>query len=242
ILPNTMLRATPFNPKDVRAILFDLGGTLLHLSYPFFYEQFQERYQYALSEMRFFQAVSCATEAMSQLVQQHQQTTDASRLPIFFETLLTALDLPFELSPDRSTFVQEVILAEHQRSNLWRYLLPDTEAVLKALQPTYRLAMISNSDGRAEALTITHGLRPYLEFVLDSHYVGVEKPDAKIFLLAAEKLGLSPSECVYVGDIYAIDVLGARAAGMNAILLDRTKKMRTDCLVISTLSELLSFF
>lgn len=237
-----MSQSTTFHPTDIKAIIFDLGGTLLHLSYPFFQDYFALHYRYSLSEAQFFHAVSVATEAMSRLVEQHRHTTDASRLPLFFETLLDALQLPFELQPDRPTFVQEVILQEHQRSNLWRYLLPETETVLQALQPSYRLAMISNADGRAEALTITHGLRPYLEFVLDSHLVGVEKPDPVIFRLAADKLCLDPSECVYVGDIYAIDVLGAKAAGMHAILLDRTQTFRPDCLTISNLFELVDLF
>jgi putative hydrolase of the HAD superfamily len=63
-------------------------------------------------------------------------------------------------------------------------------------------------------------LLPWLEFVLDSSEVGVEKPDPRIFRLALERAGLAPDEAVYVGDIYSIDVLGARAAGMGAVLLD----------------------
>jgi FMN phosphatase YigB (HAD superfamily) len=48
----------------------------------------------------------------------------------------------------------------------------------------------------------------------------VEKPDPRIFGMAAERLALPPSACVYVGDFLSLDVLGARGAGMHAVLLD----------------------
>jgi len=230
------------NPKTIKAVIFDLGGTLLHLSYPFFRESFQRQHQLELQEDDFFRAVSAATDAISRLVEENKTTNDASRLPIFFEHLLCALPIPEHLIPDRALYVRDVILREHHRENLWRYLLPDTLDVLQSLQAHYRLAMISNSDGRAEALTIQYGLRPYLEFVIDSHEVGVEKPDPRIFTIALEKLGLLPSACVYVGDVYSIDVKGARAAGMSAILLDRCKSLRDDCTVVHSLSELKRLF
>ncbi len=175
-------------------------------------------------------------------MEENKNTSDASRLPIFFEHLLYALPIPEDLISDRTAYVRDFILREHHRENLWRYLLPDTLDVLQSLQARYRLAMISNSDGRAEALTIQYGLRPYLEFVIDSHEVGVEKPDPEIFAIALQKLDLPPSACVYVGDVYSIDVKGARSAGMSAILLDRRKSLRDDCIVIRSLLELKELF
>jgi putative hydrolase of the HAD superfamily len=50
--------------------------------------------------------------------------------------------------------------------------------------------------------------------------VGVEKPDPRVFGMALSRLGVSPSEALYVGDIYEVDVVGARRAGMDVILLD----------------------
>lgn len=231
-----------FNPSDIKAIIFDLGGTLLHLSYPFFRDAFERQFQFKLSENDFFKAVSVATDALSRIVAQNKGTTDATRLPIFFEHLLAALPLPDNAMPDRAAYIDDFILCEHYRHNLWRYLLPNTLDVLNALQSRYRLAMISNSDGRAEALTIQHGLRDYLEFVIDSHHVGVEKPDPRIFALALERLGLAPNECVYVGDVYSIDVVGATSAGLRAILLDRTLAPRENCVIAPSLTDLTKVF
>jgi putative hydrolase of the HAD superfamily len=217
----------------LKAIIFDLGGTLLHLSYPFFKEQFQQR-QLPLEEEIFFAAVANANRQISLLVEEKRLvSTDASRLPLFFRNLLN--ELRFEANPD--AFV-EFVLSEHHRRNLWHYLLPNTAELLQTLQRDFRLAMISNADGRAEALTIEFGIRPYLEFVIDSHFVGVEKPNPKIFELALERLGLAANECAYVGDIYGIDVLGAKAAAISAILVDRTLPRYDDCTVIRSIFEL----
>jgi len=56
--------------------------------------------------------------------------------------------------------------------------------------------------------------------VIDSAVVGVEKPDPRIFRLALAQAGVPPSAAVYVGDLYSVDVVGARRAGLDAVLLD----------------------
>jgi putative hydrolase of the HAD superfamily len=55
--------------------------------------------------------------------------------------------------------------------------------------------------------------------ILDSALVGVEKPDPAIFRAALNALNVAPKEAVFVGDLYDVDVVGARAAGIEAVLL-----------------------
>ena len=81
-------------------------------------------------------------------------------------------------------------------------------------------AVISNSNGSVRAILERLGLAAHLDFVIDSSEVGVEKPDRRIFGLALERAGVTPAEAAYVGDLYSVDVLGARAVGMAAVLLD----------------------
>ena len=59
------------------------------------------------------------------------------------------------------------------------------------------------------------------ETVVDSHVVGVRKPEPGIFEIALERLKLAPERAVYLGDIPRVDVVGARAAGIAPILFDR---------------------
>ena len=56
--------------------------------------------------------------------------------------------------------------------------------------------------------------------LVDSHVVGLRKPDAAIFQFALERLNLEAHEAAYVGDSYVHDALAARAVGLNGILLD----------------------
>ena len=80
--------------------------------------------------------------------------------------------------------------------------------------------MVSNSDGRAERHLENAGVREGIEFVVDSHRVGVEKPDPRIFAIALERLGTAPERALYVGDIRSVDETGARAAGLHFVLID----------------------
>jgi HAD superfamily hydrolase (TIGR01509 family) len=83
-----------------------------------------------------------------------------------------------------------------------------------------RAAAISNSNGSVASVLAAVGLGPYLDFVVDSGEVGFEKPDPRIFELALARAGVAPAEAAYIGDFYSIDVKGATAAGLRAVLLD----------------------
>ena len=65
------------------------------------------------------------------------------------------------------------------------------------------------------------GLAKFFDVIIDSQVVGVEKPNPKIFQLALEALNAPPEETLYAGDIYSIDMLGARAAGIAGKLIDQ---------------------
>jgi FMN phosphatase YigB (HAD superfamily) len=84
------------------------------------------------------------------------------------------------------------------------------------------------------------GIRSHFSLVVPSQLAGVEKPDAAIFRLAAEELSLSlPSQLIlYVGNEYRADVMGARAAGLTPILIDRRRLyLHADCPRFDSLLE-----
>jgi putative hydrolase of the HAD superfamily len=104
---------------------------------------------------------------------------------------------------------------------LWSVRLPEAPGALEALRGLgLRLAVVSNSNGTVARLLEHLDLARWLDAVVDSAVVGFEKPDPRIFHHAARALGVEPAEAVHVGDFYSVDVLGARAAGVRAILLD----------------------
>jgi putative hydrolase of the HAD superfamily len=106
-------------------------------------------------------------------------------------------------------------------SSLWVRPPADARASLDTLAARgFRLGVVSNSNGRVRTLLEEADLAAPLACVVDSGLVGVEKPDPRIFAIAAERLGLPPAACAYVGDFHSLDVLGARAAGMHGVLID----------------------
>jgi putative hydrolase of the HAD superfamily len=215
-----------------KAILFDLGGTLLYPDFPFLAEQLRQRGQ-PIDLDGFLYALSVAS-SRTDVYMRGPATDDATRVPVYLTYLLEALDV----RSDIAGLVNGVLMPRHRTVNFWNYTLEGTLPLLGRLREQYRLAMISNSDGRAEAKAADLGIRPYLEFVMDSQLVGVEKPDPRIFHLACRQMNLDPSDCMYVGDIYSIDVVGARAAGLQPVLIDRTGAPREDCRVIGDIFAL----
>jgi len=117
--------------------------------------------------------------------------------------------------------LSDALRVAHRASHLWTYAMPGTSEVLASLRLSgYRLGVISNADGRMEGAVERAGVREHVEFVLDSGLEGIEKPEAEIFHRGCERMGLEPGECVYVGDLFPIDYVGATRAGLQAVLID----------------------
>ena len=111
---------------------------------------------------------------------------------------------------------------------------------LKALGGAgYRLGLVSNRSRPMDALVQELGLSEHFELILAAGEVGWYKPDGRLLEHAAERLNTEPGECIYIGDNYHADVLGARAAGMLPVLFDpRGVYDDADCLVISDVGEI----
>lgn len=126
------------------------------------------------------------------------------------------------LGEDACECVVGLLDASHAERHLWCGPDPEAPRVLEELRRAgLKLAVISNTDdGRlAEALAAA-GLDSHFDLLVDSHLVGVSKPDPAIFRLALGRLGVGAAEAAFVGDSYAHDALAARDAGLRAILLD----------------------
>lgn len=89
--------------------------------------------------------------------------------------------------------------------------------VLKALSERYRLGIVSNFYGNLKAVCESAGLGSFFKVMVDSHCVGVEKPDPAIFRVALERLGATPEKTVFIGDSLRRDREGARRMGMRFI-------------------------
>ena len=104
---------------------------------------------------------------------------------------------------------------------LWTRADPRAAAALaRARSAGVVLGVISNSNGTVRHTLEAHGLAAQVDFLIDSSEVGVEKPDPRIFGIGLARAGVAASEAAYVGDLYSVDVLGARSAGLAAVLID----------------------
>lgn len=146
-----------------------------------------------------------------------RSTNDQSRWSLYFETI-------FGFSGVRDPDVVRPTIADlqaiHRTNNIWEIVPPEVPQALEGLRGLYRFAVVSNANGTVRDKLRRVGLASYFDVILDSHEEGVEKPDPRIFRTALDRMGVSAAEAVHVGDFYHIDVVGARAAGIEAILLD----------------------
>jgi putative hydrolase of the HAD superfamily len=124
--------------------------------------------------------------------------------------------------PEGKRYRVSLELAENfKQISIWSRVLPETSACLQALRGQgLLLGVISNSLGLIEAQLRSVGLADYFQFILDSHYIGVEKPHPEIFRIGLERCGYLPAEAVFVGDLYSTDVGGAQSAGLHGVLMD----------------------
>jgi putative hydrolase of the HAD superfamily len=102
----------------------------------------------------------------------------------------------------------------------WRaatHLIAPNVALVRALRPAYRVSILSNADATLrDRLRDGHRIHDLFDDVVCSAEVGLAKPDAAIYRLAAERLGLPPAACVFVDDLEA-NVEAARALGMQGV-------------------------
>jgi putative hydrolase of the HAD superfamily len=118
-------------------------------------------------------------------------------------------------------------IEEMYSSRGWLPIAGAAESLRAVKAAGYRVAVVSNAHGTIadqlethELCSATGGPGVHVEVVVDSHLVGVEKPDPAIFGFALDALGLPAGRCAYLGDTVHFDVIGARAAGLHPIHLD----------------------
>jgi len=125
-------------------------------------------------------------------------------------------------------FVRETL--EHLRrafrdTGAWK-VYPDVVPALVELRAAgARVGVVSNWDSRLPRLLERLGLAPFFDAVGVSHLEGIEKPDPELFHRVLRRLEARPEQALHVGDVPEVDLAGARAAGLDAALIDRRGKL-----------------
>jgi putative hydrolase of the HAD superfamily len=223
--------------NGIKAIFFDAGGTLLHLDSFRIRDLLSKEVNVEVSLERFPLAQSIAMARVAELVAAGAGSTEQLKRE-FYTTLLPETGVTNEKLSDAVDCIYKLAREEM----LWRKTEEGTALALEELKKRgYILGVISNSDGRIESAFEQAGLTSYFDFFIDSFHVGVEKPDPEIFLLATEHARVAPEQAAYVGDLYWVDVVGARSAGLLPILYDQFELIpQPGCLTIRSIGELLT--
>jgi len=118
----------------------------------------------------------------------------------------------------------------------------DVRRVLPMLKEAgYYMAVLSNRDKPFQDVMESHDLAPFFEFSLAAGEVGIYKPEPGVFEHALKRASLNASEVVYVGDNYFADIIGARRAGLRPVLYDPKGVFpEADCITIKSFDELKS--
>jgi putative hydrolase of the HAD superfamily len=203
---------------SLRAILFDAGNTLLRMNYGDITAALAQR------------AVVTTVEAVQRAewrarvrldadVLAHASSTESRSTHLrYLRYLLEGVGVTDEPTIEAMDAWRR---AYEGPGGLWNTADPEAAAALDAVRAAgLRSAVISNSDGTIRSVVTRLGLLDRLDFVIDSAEEGVEKPDPRIFEIALARTGVKAEEAAYIGDLYSIDVRGARRVGLRPILLD----------------------
>jgi putative hydrolase of the HAD superfamily len=219
--------------NPIRAVVFDMGGTLEDLTYD------ETLRQEATRDLREFLlgleldpglSLPDLRAAVFSGLEAYQAWREQSEVELPPERVWTEyIFANHGLSKERLAAAADDIALFYETHYYARSLRPEAPAVLEALRKrSFHLAIISNTLSRwlVSSRLADYGIAHYFDPVLTSATLGWRKPNARIFEEAARRMQLPPSACAYVGDTVSRDVIGARRAGYGLVI--QIKSFLTD--------------
>lgn len=219
----------------LRTIFLDAGGVLVFPNW--------QRISDAL-RMRGVDVEPSALAAAEPYAKRHldqtrtiRATNDEKRGWLYFNLILERTGVALT---DATAEALSELHRYHRESNLWDFMPDEVLPSLRALRGLgLQLVVVSNANGTVPRLAERLGLTECVECVLDSHLEKVEKPDPRFFEIALQRSRADRNTTIHVGDLYEVDVVGARAAGITPVLLDVANLYPdADCLRVRSLPQL----
>ena len=227
---------------ELDTIFFDAGNTFLSMDF--------DRVAAAAAGLglvcsgrQLERAEAAARPALSAALAEGRSTEGGSAFRFYLEAILAGLpgdgSIAVEIE-ETAAALAERLFVPGRNDLLWNRPLPGRREALERIRSLgYRMVVVSNSDGTMQRTVSQLGFDHLFDGLIDSTAVGFEKPDPRIFEIALETIGARPDRTVHVGDLYAADVVGARAAGLHAVLLDPWNDWpELDCPKAADLTEL----
>lgn len=216
----------------IKAILFDYDGTLSNRLLSA-YRKYQDVVKQLFPDLP---VDSCEFEGIVQRMMTWDEFGTINKRHVYEQ-----LAAKYELDIDLDYWVKEWYDTFH----LFNVLQDDCHMVLEKLHQQYKIGCITNGPYDTQMLKLEHTqVIKHFDICLISQEVGIDKPDQRIFELAAQKLGLRCYEIAYVGDNFYADVVGAMRCGMMPIWFFTDRKRISDIPVqrIFEFKDLLTIF
>ncbi len=221
----------PLPWDEIETLFLDVGNTLISVDFGSVAREVSRR-GLACTAEELRRAEAAARPAVSAWLE-GRSTEGEDGFHFMLRTTLGAL--PSAPDPERAASLADELAPALRRpgeaDRLWCWVMPGVPEALAALRASgLELVVVSNADGTVERGLAARGLRAFFSAVHDSHVVGFEKPDPRLFAHALAEADADPRRTLHVGDLYAADVVGARSAGIHALLLDPFDDWgETDC-------------
>ncbi|MGB7874004.1 MAG: HAD family hydrolase [Anaerolineales bacterium] len=212
----------------IRAVIFDLGNTLMYPVASDLWPEVIKRGNQALIE--YLCNLDILTDCDDFLLEfnqrLHQYYDERDEQMIETSTFLVLKELLAEKghSDVSDTVIRDSLDAHYAVTQKNWQLEEDTITCLSTLQErNYKLGLLSNAGDHRDVIQLVEkfGLESYFEFILTSAGCGYRKPHQKIFQLALEKANAKAEEVAMVGDTLNADILGANQIGMYSIWITR---------------------
>ena len=201
----------------LRTLFLDAGGVLVHPGWRRVAETLG-RHGVRVTADALMAAEPRAKLAIDLGMRAGAPSRDAKRAWEYMELVLEGAGVPVDAVAAAALVELRGYHAEH---NLWEHVPDDVAPALERLSGLgLRLVVVSNANGTVQRLFERVGLSRHFHAICDSCVEGVEKPDPRFFHIALERAGASADSTMHVGDLYHVDVVGARNAGLRPMLLD----------------------
>ncbi len=204
----------------IRVVTFDAAGTLIRLLHPpgTTYAETAGLFGYHFDPVRVEDAFRMTWKTFAPPPESTEPRPDDDR-DWWRELVARTLEVAgYRITPFNEYFA--TVYETFARPGVWE-LFPDVQPILTELSRLgIRLGVISNFDRRLYDILAHLGVRDAFDHVVISSEIGVRKPTARIFRVAARRFNVELNEMLHVGDERDTDFMGARAAGLDALFVD----------------------
>src|SRR4030042_1701355 len=210
--------------KDLKTIFLDAGNTMVSMDYEWLKDELMRcGVSCELQELR--RAEAAARPMVSSELERLKSTENQITSLFYMRSILKGVKSTSSMSDkgldDIINDLYKPLRAPGMIQRLWSNIITGVPEALESLKEMgLKLVVVSNSNGTVEEILNKVGLGRYFSMVVDSHLVGFEKPDPRLFYHALKLSEADPETTIHIGDMYHVDVVGARSAGLHAALLD----------------------